>query len=99
MRQVNHEISKRIVKVAEQYGLAIAVERLYGIRHKDRGKQFNRAISNWSYYKLKRLIEYKAKAKGIPVYYVKPKHTLVISLKAAVNLPNLAGGKTQLPAS
>ncbi|TXT66327.1 MAG: hypothetical protein BAJALOKI1v1_300007 [Promethearchaeota archaeon] len=32
-------------------------------------------LSNWSYYQIQQLIEYKEIKKGIPLVYADPKHT------------------------
>lgn len=77
MTEQNHIISKTIVKKAlERFeSPIIAMEDLKGIRKNKGSKNYNRMLSNWSYYQLQQFIEYKAIEKGIPVVYVDPKYT------------------------
>ena len=61
---------------------AIVLEDLKGIRKRERKgtrktvcKTMRQALSNWSFYQLRRFIEYKAKAAGVQVIYVDPRNT------------------------
>ena len=66
---VLHRVSKRIVSLADSTNSYIALGDLTGIRKraKGKGKRFNRIVSNMPYYRLTKMIEYKAMLKGIPV--------------------------------
>lgn len=73
-RDVNHCISKKLVKQAKDTGFSIALEKLKKIQ-----KKVKRALrarhSGWAFYQLRQFIEYKAKRAGIPVVLVNPKNT------------------------
>ena len=77
MTEQNHIISKTIVeKALERFdNPIIAMEDLKGIRKNKGNKDYNRMLSNWSYYQLQQFIEYKAIENSIPVVYVDPKYT------------------------
>lgn len=71
-RSVNailHRVSKRIVSLSDSTDSYIILGDLSGIRErtKGRGKRLNRIVSNIPYYRLTKMIEYKAMLKGIPV--------------------------------
>ena len=79
MRDVNHRISKEIVKFAiENKVLLIGLEDLKGIRENKvrkvrKDKRYHQ--SSWSYRQLQDFITYKAKEAGIQVHFVDPAHT------------------------
>jgi len=62
-----HRVSKGIVSLADSADSYIVLGDLTGIRKKKRGKRLNRIVSNMPYYRLTKMIEYKAMLKGIPV--------------------------------
>jgi putative transposase len=65
---VLHRVSKEIVSLADSTDSYIVLGDLKGIRQRCRkGKRLNRIVSNMPYYKLTKMIEYKAMLKGIPV--------------------------------
>ena len=79
---VNHCISKKLVKVAKGTNRAIVLEDLKGIRNRAKkgtrktvNKTMRQALSSWSFYQLRQFIEYKAKAAGVLVIYVDPRNT------------------------
>lgn len=74
---INHTISKAIVKEAKESGKGIALENLKGIRFtaNNRGKKHRTHLGKWSFYQLRKMIEYKAKREGIPVIAVNPAYT------------------------
>lgn len=76
-KDVNHQISKRIVSEAERTNRAIALEELTGIRSRTRvkGKEQRAKHSNWAFAQLRDYISYKAKRAGIPVILVNPAYT------------------------
>jgi IS605 OrfB family transposase len=76
-KDVNHSISKHLVKKAQDTGRGIALENLKGIRDRVtvvRRKQRARH-SNWSFYQLRSFIEYKSQRAGVKVFMVDPKNT------------------------
>ena len=73
---MNHKISRKIVNEAENNKSGIVLEDLEGIRkNKKNHKSFRYALNSWSFYQLRRFIEYKAKLRGIPVVKIDPKYT------------------------
>ncbi|MEM3660216.1 MAG: transposase [Thermoproteota archaeon] len=77
-RMVNdilHKISREIVDEALETDAMIAMGNLKGIRENDKGKRFNRKLNGFSYYKLGKLIEYKARWLGIKVVKVNERNT------------------------
>lgn len=76
-RIVNHTISKQLVEQASKEGKGISLEALEGIRNsgKRKGKKFNERLGKWSFFDLRKKIEYKAALKGVPVVLVPPQYT------------------------
>jgi len=72
-----HKISNTIVELALTNNSAIVVGDLKGIRKsaKGKGKRFNRMINNMPYYKLTKMIEYKANWNGLRVIKVNERGT------------------------
>lgn len=79
MRNLDHQISNRIVKYALKHKLKIIVEDLKGIRKgakKGNGSRVaNRFVNSWSFYRLQTFIEYKAKERGIAFLKINPHYT------------------------
>jgi len=79
MRDVNHKISKEIVKFAIDNNVSvIGLEDLNGIKESTianvpKKKRHNH--SSWAYRQLQTFIEYKAREVGIVTHYVDPAHT------------------------
>lgn len=76
-KDVNHQISKRLVLTAKHTSRGIAVEDLNGIRERTRvkGPEKRAKRSNWSFAQLRMFLEYKAKLMGVPVVVVDPAYT------------------------
>ncbi len=75
-RDVNHTISKQVVKLAQGTHRAIAVEDLHGIRERITVRRDQRAtLHSWSFYQLRAFLEYKARLAGINVIPVDPRNT------------------------
>ena len=75
-KDLNHQISKKIVSSAKVTSRGIALEKLKGIREKTTVRKAERAKhSSWSFYQLQQFIEYKSKLNGIEVVFVNPKNT------------------------
>jgi putative transposase len=77
MKDVNHCISKAIVKFAVQEKVSvIGLEDLTGIRDTTNVRKKHRYLHNsWAFRQLQSFIEYKAKQVGILVEYVNPEYT------------------------
>jgi IS605 OrfB family transposase len=77
-KDINHQISKRIVAKAQDTRRGIALEDLGGIRDRIeprfRKPQRSRA-SGWAFFQLRQFIEYKALLAGVPVIVVDPRNT------------------------
>jgi len=75
-KHTNHEISKAIVRKAQDTHRSIALEDLSGIRDRTTVRRRQRAQhANWSFFDLRAKIEYKARRIGIPVVLVDPRNT------------------------
>lgn len=74
MRDINHQISRRIVDLAAEHpNPVIVLERLDGIRSRVRGsKRFNRMIGSWPFRQLADMIRYKAERVGIALVSCDP---------------------------
>lgn len=73
MLDVNHCISKSLA--ANKNVSTYVLEDLKGIRDRRKGKKLNSWLSNWSYFQLQALLEYKCKYNGINVVYIDQKYT------------------------
>ena len=75
-RDINHCISKRIVREAERTGRGIALEDLKGIRGRIRARRSQRrTLHSWAFHQLGSFIEYKAALAGVPVVMIDPAMT------------------------
>lgn len=75
-RDVNHCISKTIIREAQGTKRGVAIEDLNGIRARTRFKKGQRArIGGWGFSQLRTFIEYKGKLAGVKVVTVSPKYT------------------------
>lgn len=75
-KDINHCISKRIVKQAKRTGRGIAIEDLKGIRDRIRVKKSQRRVQHsWSFYDLRFKLEYKALLAGVKLVAVDPRYT------------------------
>ena len=77
MRDIDHKISHDIVKTAVAHNVkVIKLEQLQNIRSTTRkSRKNNHSLHTWSFYRLAKFIEYKAKLAGISVEYVNPAYT------------------------
>jgi len=75
-KDINHQISKKLVEKAKGTNCALALEELKGINNKVtvRKSQRNERLS-WSFYQLRSFIEYKALESGVEVIIVPPAYT------------------------
>lgn len=75
-RDVNHQISKQIVSVAERTGRGIAFENLRDIRERIRAQKKQRAhLHSWGFGQLQSFVLYKAIRAGVPIIFVDPHNT------------------------
>jgi len=77
MKDQDHKISREIVNFAkENHVSVIRLEKLANIRNTARTSRKNeKNLYTWSFYRLAKYIEYKAKLEGIKVEYVNPEYT------------------------
>jgi putative transposase len=75
-RDINHQISKKVVEKAKMASLGISLEDLKGIRKNKRVRKANRPKhSSWGFAQLRFFIEYKSKLQGVPLRLVDPRNT------------------------
>lgn len=76
IKNLNHHISKRIIRIAKTTKKGIRLEKLTNIRQRAKtAKSFRYSLNNWPFYQLQKMIEYKAKLHGIVVSYIDPQYT------------------------
>lgn len=76
VKNINHQISRKIVDIAAKDNSTIVLEDLKSIRQTSKTNgRFRYSLNSWSFYQLQTQIEYKAKLLGIPVRYVEPAYT------------------------
>jgi len=77
MKDIDHKLSHDIIVTAVAHDVkTIKIERLANIRSTTRtSRKNNHSLHTWSFYRLARYIEYKAKLAGIKVEYVNPAYT------------------------
>ncbi|MHA1576894.1 MAG: RNA-guided endonuclease InsQ/TnpB family protein [Candidatus Thorarchaeota archaeon] len=84
VRELNHQISRKIIDTAFAENCGIRLEDLSGIRQSVKAtKSFRYSLHSWSFYQLKTMIEYKAKLLGVKVEYVNPAYTSQICSRCA----------------
>ena len=75
-RDVNHVISKNIVREAKGTGRGIKLEDLSGIRDRITVRRAQRADrDSWAFHQLRQFITYKAAIAGVPLVLVDPRNT------------------------
>jgi IS605 OrfB family transposase len=75
-RDINHQISKKVVEKAILASLGISLEDLTGIRKSTRVRRADRSNhSSWGFWQLRFFIEYKSKLHGVPFVLVDPRNT------------------------
>ena len=73
---INHTISKNLVNLAKQENKGLVIEDLKGIRkNKKTNKTTRTLVANWSFYQLRKMLEYKSKLQGIKLIAVSAKYT------------------------
>ncbi|MEQ9716206.1 MAG: transposase [Candidatus Asgardarchaeum sp.] len=73
---IYHKVANEIVKIALKTNSAIALENLKEIQTKIKySRELNGRLHRWSFRKFQKILEYKAKLKGVKVIYVNPYKT------------------------
>jgi len=79
---LDHKVSRELVEIASRYECPVIVfEQLKGVRNAtrklrgDAKHKQNRLLSSWTFFRLRRLVEYKSAEKGVPVLDVPAKGT------------------------
>lgn len=76
IKNINHQISKKLVKEAQDSEAIIVLENLKNIRNTAKTRRKQRySLNSWSFYQIQNMIEYKAKKYGVPIAYVEPQYT------------------------
>ena len=77
MKDIDHKISHSIIETAVSHHVkVIKLERLANIRSTTRiSRKNNHSLHTWSFYRLAKYIEYKARLAGIKVEHVNPAYT------------------------
>ena len=83
IKDINHKVSNKIIKLAIANNCGIKLEKLGGIRKRGdkkvkknkTGESFKSSINTWEFYQLQSMIEYKSKICGIPLVYIEPAYT------------------------
>jgi IS605 OrfB family transposase len=75
-KDVNHTISKHIVRETQRTKRGIALENLKHIRTRVRARKSQRTVlHSWSFFQLQAYIAYKAALAGVPIVLVDPHNT------------------------
>jgi IS605 OrfB family transposase len=73
---VNHRISKALVRKAKDTGCGIAVENLTGIRDRVTVRRpQRRSLHSWAFHQLRAFLTYKARLAGVVLVAVDPRYT------------------------
>jgi putative transposase len=76
MKDVNHQISKHVVREAERTGCGVALEELKGIRGRVRAhRSQRRTLHGWAYAQQIHFTRYKARRAGVTCVLVDPAYT------------------------
>ncbi len=76
IKNINHQISKRLVEEAKDNKAIIILEELKNIRKTARTRRKQRySLNSWSFCQLGGMIEYKSKKYGVPIAYIAPQYT------------------------
>jgi len=76
MKNINHQVSKKIIQYCLDNQVGLVLEDLKGIRkQKSKGKKLNGMFNSWSFYQLESFLIYKALRFGVPVFKVPPHYT------------------------
>jgi putative transposase len=75
-----HSVTRKIVDYARENQFGVKMERLTGIRKlylkgNGQGRYFRGRMNSWVFGEIQRQTDYKARWKGVPVYFVNPRGT------------------------
>jgi len=81
-----HKISREIVNLAKEHNVIIVMGELSGIRRNanNKGKRMRRLMHSWTYYRVRKYVEYKALWEGIKVVYINEKGTSITCHRCGV---------------
>jgi putative transposase len=75
VKNINHQISKKLVAEAKDSKAVIVLEELKNIRKARTRRKQRYSLNSWSFNQLGQMIEYKSKKLGVPVAYIEPQYT------------------------
>lgn len=76
IKNLNHQISRKIINEAIKQNCHVKVEKLTGIRKRAKSsKKFRYSLNSWSFYQLGEMLRYKAKKSGISIVEINPAYT------------------------
>lgn len=76
MKNINHQISKKIINYCLENKSALVLENLKGIRkQRSKGKRLNVMLHSWSFYQLESFLTYKALRYGVSIIKIDPHYT------------------------
>ena len=76
IKDIDHKTTSALVNYAKKIKGGIVLEKLDGIRQTSKTRRKQRySLNSWSFYQQQRMIEYKSKKLGVPVFYVEPQYT------------------------
>ncbi|MFH1306659.1 MAG: transposase [Candidatus Micrarchaeota archaeon] len=79
LKDLNHKISSKLVDYALGMKFGIKFEKLDGIWTRGRRQRKHRHLfHSWSFYQFQKMVDYKAKMKGVPIEYVSPQYTSLL---------------------
>ena len=75
-RDINHQVSKKLVAKAKGTLRGIALENLKGIHQRITVRKAQRRVQHsWAFFQLRKFIEYKARLAGVPIVFIDPRNT------------------------
>lgn len=76
IKNLNHQMSSKIIKQCLATRSALVLEDLKGIRkQKSKGRKLNGMLNSWSFYQLETFLSYKALHYGVPIIKIDPHYT------------------------
>lgn len=97
VKDLNHKISSTLIREAKKQNAGIVLEDLGGIRKiKKVARSFKYSLHSWSFYQLRKFIEYKAMLNGIPIVNIDPAYTSKQRSRCGL-LGNRTGKKFKCP--
>lgn len=76
LKNLNHQISRKVIQYCLDNKRCLVLEDLKGIRkQKSKGRKLNGMLHSWSFYQLESFLTYKALRAGVPIKKVDPYYT------------------------